>query len=83
MCIRDSHSTLQRDLYSLAAMLERKTVIVPKTSRVPAAFFEQNARESLIRVTLNPDEPVQLVWPFAGVTGVAEKAGLESLIENP
>jgi len=77
------HSTLQRDLYSLAAMLERKTVTVPKTSRVPAAFFEQKARESLIRVTLKPDEPVPPVWPFAGVTGVAENACLESLIEDP
>ena len=34
------HSTKQRDLYSLAAMLDRKAVTVPKTSTVPAAFFE-------------------------------------------
>jgi hypothetical protein len=72
------HSTTQRDLYSLAAMLERKTVTVPKTSRVPAAFFEKKARESLIRVTLKPDEPVTPVWPFAEVTGAAENAGLDA-----
>ena len=77
------HFTTQRDLFSLAAMLERKTVTVPKTSRVPAAFFEKKARESLIRVTLKPDEPVTPVWPFAAVTGVAENAGIDLLIENP
>ncbi|MGE0411924.1 MAG: DUF1553 domain-containing protein [Verrucomicrobiales bacterium] len=77
------HSTTQRDLYSLAAMLERKTVTVPKSSRVPAAFFEKKARESLIRVTLKPDEPVTPVWPFASVTGVTENADIDPLIENP
>lgn len=77
------HSTTQRDLFSLAAMLERKTVTVPKTSRVPAAFFEKKARESLIRVTLKPDEPVTPVWPFAAVTGAAEDAGIDQLVENP
>lgn len=76
------HSTTQRDLYSLAAMLERKTVTVPKTSRVPAAFFEKKARESLIRVTLKPDEPVTPVWPFAAVTGALENAGLDALLED-
>lgn len=77
------HSTTQRDLFSLAAMLERKSVTVPKTSRVPAAFFEKKARESLIRVTLKPDEPVTPEWPFAAVTGVAENAGIDPLMENP
>lgn len=77
------HSTTQRDLFSLAAMLERKTVTVPKSSRVPAAFFEKKARESLIRVTLKPDEPVTPAWPFAGVTGVVENADIGLLIENP
>ena len=52
------HSTTQKDLYSLAAMFERKAVTVPKTSRVPAAFFAAKGRESLIRVTLKPDEVV-------------------------
>ncbi|MBA4182295.1 MAG: hypothetical protein C0506_17065, partial [Anaerolinea sp.] len=50
------HSTTQKDLYSLAALLERKTVTVPATSTVPAAFFEKKARESLIKVTLQPKE---------------------------
>src|SRR5690606_33541868 len=44
------HSTTQRDLYSLAAMLERKAVTVPGSSNVPAEFFDQTDREPLIQV---------------------------------
>lgn len=77
------HSTTQRDLFSLGAMLERKTVTVPVTSRVPAAFFAKKARESLIRVTLKPDELVTPVWPFAAVTGATENAELNRLVEDP
>ncbi|MCA9036202.1 MAG: DUF1553 domain-containing protein, partial [Planctomycetaceae bacterium] len=58
------HSTLQRDLYSMAAMLDRKVVTVPASSRVPAAFFERKGRQPLIEATLKPDEPVPPVWPF-------------------
>lgn len=77
------HRTTQRDLFSLAAMLKRQTVTVPETSRVPAAFFENKARESLIRVTLKPDEPVAPVWPFADVTGVADGPAIDRLMHNP
>lgn len=77
------HSTTQRDLFSLAAMLSRKTVTVPKTSRVPAGFFEEKGRESLIQVTLKPDEPVAAEWPFAARTGVADGPNIDALVENP
>ncbi|MCP5539717.1 MAG: DUF1553 domain-containing protein [Akkermansiaceae bacterium] len=77
------HSTTQRDLYSLAAMFERKEVTVPKTSRVPAGFFEKNkARKSLIQVTLRPDEPVTPTWPFARTTGAEDGAALDALLEH-
>ena len=72
------HSTKQSDLYALAAMLERKPVIVPKSSRVPAAFFEKKGRESLIKVTLKPDEPVKPVWPFGAATGSAATASTDA-----
>jgi hypothetical protein len=59
------HSSKQADLYALAALFERKPVKVPKTSRVPAAFFEAaRDRVPLIRVTLNPDQAVRPEWPF-------------------
>jgi hypothetical protein len=74
------HTTTQRDLYSLAAMLERKAVTAPVTSRVPAAFFEQKARESLIQATLKPDELVAPVWPFEEVTGVVDTEELDAFL---
>ena len=77
------HSTKQRDLYSLAAMFERKPVTVPASSTVPAAFFEQKARESLIKVTLQPKEPINPAWPFAAITGTADDDGLAGLMQNP
>ncbi|HEY1052749.1 MAG TPA: DUF1553 domain-containing protein, partial [Prosthecobacter sp.] len=77
------HSTTQRDLYSLAAMLSRKTVTVPATSRVPAGFFEKKGRESLIKVTLRPDEPITPEWPFAKATGVADGSGIDHLMDDP
>lgn len=76
------HSTTQRDIYSLAAMLSRKTVTVPETSRVPAGFFEKKKRESLIQVTLKPDEPVTADWPFASTTGVADGPYVDRLVED-
>lgn len=77
------HTTLQRDLYSLAAMLSRKPVTVPATSRVPAGFFEKKGRESLIKVTLKPDELVTPVWPFASATGAVDGKGIDRLMEDP
>ncbi|AMV31172.1 Planctomycete cytochrome C [Pirellula sp. SH-Sr6A] len=66
------HSTKQRDLYALAAMLDRKATTVPKTSRVPDAFFEKKGRESLIKVTLRPDESIARDWPFGPDQGLPQ-----------
>ncbi|MEE2639330.1 MAG: DUF1553 domain-containing protein [Planctomycetota bacterium] len=78
------HSTTQEDLYSLAAMLSRKPVTVPVTSRVPAAFFEnQKIRKSLIEVTLKANQPVMPQWPFAAITGVQDNSQIDSLMQNP
>lgn len=74
------HSTTQKDLFSLAAMMGRKTVTVPPTSSVPAAFFENNPRASLIKVTLRPNEGVPPKWPFADETGVSDSAGIDRLM---
>lgn len=77
------HSTKQGDLYGLAAMLDRKPAAVPKSSRVPAAFFEKKARESLIKVTLDLSKPVAPQWPFATTTGSADDATLNPLLTDP
>ena len=77
------HSTRQQDLYALAAMFDRKPVTVPATSRVPVAFFEkQKARESLIHVTLEPDEPVPPRWPFAATTGASDGPEIDRLMRD-
>jgi mono/diheme cytochrome c family protein len=77
------HTTTQSDLYSLAAMLERKSTSVPSTSQVPAAFFDEKQRESLIQVTLDPGQTVNAVWPFADETGVADSSAIDELVHNP
>lgn len=78
------HDTTQQDLYSLAAMLTRKSVSVPKTSQVPAAFFEnQTIRKSLIEVTLDAGQSVPAQWPFASVTGVKDGTNIDHLMRDP
>lgn len=78
------HTTTQKDLYSLAAMFNREPVTVPKTSQVPAAFFEnQTVRKSLIQVTLEANASVGPEWPFATVTGVSDGSEIDKLMQNP
>lgn len=64
------HSTKQRDLFQLAAMLDRKTLSLPTTSSVPTAFFDKKGRQSLIKVSLRPGEKLEPVWPFAQLAPV-------------
>lgn len=77
------HSTTQRDLYSLAAMFQRKPAGAPKTSQVPAGFFENRERKALIQVTLKPGEQVPPKWRFAKMTGMADGDAVDRLMENP
>ncbi len=77
------HSTTQEDLFSIAAMLNRKSLSPPKTSRVPAAFFDGIGRESLIKVTLKPGAQVQPQWPFTAVTGTEDSDALSALMHQP
>ncbi len=77
------HSTTQEDLFSLAAMLGRKSITPPKTSRVPDEFFENQTRESLISVTLKLGESVKAKWPFADFTGAEDSSQLDELMQNP
>lgn len=78
------HTTTQKDLYSLAAMFNRAPMTVPKTSQVPAAFFEnQKVRKSLIQVTLAAGEPIPPQWPFATATAVSDGPEIDGLMQNP
>lgn len=77
------HSTTQRDLFSLAAMFERKPVGAPKTSTVPAGFFENLQRKPLIQVTLQPGEQVPPEWRFAEATGMTDGDAVDRLMQDP
>jgi Protein of unknown function (DUF1553)/Protein of unknown function (DUF1549)/Planctomycete cytochrome C/Concanavalin A-like lectin/glucanases superfamily len=77
------HSTTQEDLYSLAAMLNRKPATPPATSRVPDEFFQDKSRESLIHVSLKPGKAVDPKWPFASFTGIADGPDVDDLLQRP
>lgn len=77
------HSTTQADLYSIAAMLGRKSLTPPKTSRVPDEFFENKGRQSLIRVTLELGQQVTPKWPFADFTGNDDSTSIDRLVQEP
>jgi hypothetical protein len=77
------HDVTQQDLFSLAAMLQRKPASVPGTSRVPADFFNNMARQSLIQVTLKPGAAISPEWPFASVAGVADGSHIDELMQTP
>jgi hypothetical protein len=77
------HSTKQADLFGIAALFERKPVTVPKTSMVPAAFFEKKSRESLIKASLKPGEEIKPSWAFATATGAEDNPAIDALAHNP
>jgi hypothetical protein len=74
------HAARQRDLFALAAMMERKPVVIPKGSTVPAAFFDGKGRVPLIRVSVRPGEKIEPAWPFPDIAPVDVPAGL---LRNP
>ncbi|MGC6467340.1 MAG: DUF1553 domain-containing protein [Akkermansiaceae bacterium] len=59
-----SHKSLQKDLFELGAMLNRKPLSVPTTSSVSLESLSQGGRHPLIEVTLPPGSKVPPVWPF-------------------
>ena len=61
------HSTTQKDLFQISAMLDRKVLVLPKSSTVPAGFFEKKDRESLIKATLKPNQKIEPAWPFKNI----------------
>ena len=59
------HTSTQRDLFRLAAMLATKPQAVPATSSVPLDKIHGDGRKPLISVTLKPGTVVEPGWPFA------------------
>ncbi|HEY1189449.1 MAG TPA: DUF1553 domain-containing protein [Gemmata sp.] len=59
-----AHTSSQRDLFELAAMLGAKPVKLPASSSVPLDKVHEGGRKPLIRVTLAPGTEVAARWPF-------------------
>lgn len=76
------HSTTQEDLFSMAAMLNRKPLSVPDTSRVPDAFFENQQRASLIEVTLALGRRIEPNWTLARLAGIGDDQ-IDQWVLNP
>jgi mono/diheme cytochrome c family protein len=55
------HQSKQRDLFEMAAMLNRKAITLPATSSVPMTTFA--GRKPLIPITLKPGEVIVPAWP--------------------
>ena len=62
------HDLLQRDLFSLAAMLNRSSQSVPGTSTIPAS--PEDLARMIVTVSLKPGEPVAPEWPFDNLIDV-------------
>ncbi|VTS04138.1 Uncharacterized protein OS=Singulisphaera acidiphila (strain ATCC BAA-1392 / DSM 18658 / VKM B-2454 / MOB10) GN=Sinac_0433 PE=4 SV=1: PSCyt1: PSCyt2: PSD1 [Tuwongella immobilis] len=58
-----ANSSTQKQLFQIAAMLQEKPIVVPKTSSVPQDKLH-TGRKALIRVTLKPGTKVDPAWPF-------------------
>lgn len=57
------HDIGQRDLFALAAMLNRNPQGVPKSSTVPLGSLTDGA-DSLVKVSIKPGEKIDPEWPF-------------------
>jgi hypothetical protein len=68
------HDFRQRDLFSLAAMLNRAPLQVPLTSSIPGG--DDAIASLLVEVTLKPGEQVSPRWPFPDLAVQEQIAGL-------
>src|SRR5262249_12663196 len=63
----------QKDLFSLAAMLEGKPLKLPSTSTVP---MREGGRKPAVSVTLKPGEVIERDWPFKNLIAHADTGWL-------
>ena len=60
------HPFQQKDLFSMAAMLEGEPVLLPASSTVPV---REGGRKPYVEITLKAGESIDPHWPFSGVSG--------------
>ncbi|NOX98479.1 MAG: DUF1553 domain-containing protein [Verrucomicrobia bacterium] len=66
------HETKQMQLFEMAAMLNRGTLTLPKTSTVPASTFA--GRKPLIVSAMKPGDKIDPAWSFSSVAKEKELA---------
>jgi hypothetical protein len=67
------HPFKQKDLFSLAAMLNGKELKLPATSTVPMI---EGGRTPAVKVALKPGEAIAPAWPFESLISHSETGGL-------
>lgn len=67
------HPFKQKDLFSMAAMLEGKALKLPVTSTVPQG---EGGRKPAVKSSLKPGEMIAPEWPFAKLVDHAESGAL-------
>ena len=67
------HPFRQKQLFNLAAMLNRRPLKLPKTSTIPIASL---SGDSPVKVTLKPGTSIDPIWPFAELAGSELPRGL-------
>jgi hypothetical protein len=75
-----THRWKQKDLFGLAAMMERKPIKVPETSSVPMGPLSLGGRKPLIEVTLPPGSIVTPEWPFSEL---CDEQTVANIAEDP
>ena len=73
------HDWTQRDLFELAAMLERKPIELPASSTVPTAFFDHSTRKPLISASLTDGTTIEPRWPLAAICQSID----DNMLQNP
>jgi len=69
------HDVKQRDLFSMAAMLSRKQLVLPKTSTVPGG-----SNSHIISITLEPGDTIVPDWAFDELSA---DVGLDQMMRDP
>jgi hypothetical protein len=84
-----AHSSTQKQLFQLAALLKEEPLVVPKTSSVPQDKLHGLGRKPLIAVTLKPGTKVEPAWPFGALfagkppAGASSRERLAALLTDP
>ena len=74
-------SVTQRDLFNLAAMLDRASIEIPASS--VASLSDIQAHKGLVEVILKPGEVVEPVWPFEDLSGPPLPTSLSRGADDP